>query len=123
MSRSFKDLKVSTAEADAVAVGMSLNGETDASSSCGSVDDVGISAGRKFKVARKKVGVEMSLNNFCDREAVSFSIGEVLVDIALWIDDHSVASRFIGDEVARVGQTVEVVLLEEHGRLLCLALR
>lgn len=67
--------------------------------------------------------MEMRLDHFCDREAMCLCVSEILVDIALRVDDNGAASGFIANQVARVGKASEVVLLEEHGDSICLHCR
>ena len=43
-------------------------------------------------------------------------VTQVLRDIALWIDHYGGSTFFVGNEVGRVRQTAQVVLLDDHGR-------
>ncbi len=49
-----------------------------------------------------------------DRESELLRVFEVLLDVALGVDDDGSAAGFVGDEVRRVGETAQVILLEEH---------
>jgi hypothetical protein len=56
--------------------------------------------------------MKMSLKNMANCESMGFGLGEVLRDIALWINDHSVASRGISNEIAGMRETFQIELLE-----------
>ena len=45
-------------------------------------------------------------------------VGEVLADVALRVDDHGTAGGLVADQVGRVRQTVQVVLVEQHSGIL-----
>src|SRR5690606_10583961 len=61
------------------------------------------------------VGVEVRLEHQLDGEAEGVSVGEVLGDVALRVDHDRPAGRFVADQVGRMREALEVVLLEDHG--------
>ena len=64
-------------------------------------------------VAAHEVGVEVGLDDVLDGEAVRTGLLQVLLDVALGIDDRGLALG--ADEVRRVGETPKIELLEVHG--------
>ena len=48
------------------------------------------------------------------RSLVLARIGEVLIDVALRIDDGAVCVSFVADEIRGVGEAVEIELFEDH---------
>ena len=66
--------------------------------------------------------MEVRLDDALDREAPRRGIVEILPDVALRIDDDRASRTRITDEVRRVRQALEVVLLEDertHAGRLC----
>ena len=78
------------------------------------VADLGPGGGGEFQVPGEEVGVEVGLDHHLDGEASGLGIGEVLGDVALWVDDDRPAGGLVTDEVGGVGEALEVVLLEFH---------
>ena len=66
-------------------------------------------------MSREEVGVEVGEEDVADLQPVLRRIVEVGVDVALRIDDGGGAARLIADQVRRVGEAIQVVLLEDHG--------
>jgi hypothetical protein len=56
----------------------------------------------------------MSFNDFHNAEAIRLCVGNVLIDVALRVNDNSHSRGGVAHHVARVGETFEVVLLKEH---------
>jgi hypothetical protein len=80
--------------------------------SLGANVDLRAGPGGEFFVSGDKVGVEVSLENVADLEALLFGRFEIKIDIALRIDDRSFA---LGpNHVGRMGQTGQVELFEIH---------
>ncbi len=108
----FEDLEAEAGEVEGVAVfhgdefvlGLGLGAEAD----------VGAAAVAEFEMAGEEVGVEVSEEDVADLYAELVGVVDVLLDVALRIDDDGGAAGFVGDEVGRVGEAAEVVLLEEH---------
>ena len=65
-------------------------------------------------MAGDEIGVEMCEEDVLDREAVFGGEGDVLVDVALRIDDGGGGGLFVADQVRRVGQTRQIKLFEDH---------
>src|SRR5579872_2534995 len=65
-------------------------------------------------MAGDEVGVEMGEEDVLDSEVVLGGEGDVLVDVALGVDDGAFAGLFVADEVGGVGQAGEVELFEDH---------
>ena len=68
----------------------------------------------QLEVAGEEVGVEVREEDVLDPAAAALGVGDVLVDVALRVDDGRDAGCLVGDEVRRVGEAAEVVLLEDH---------
>jgi hypothetical protein len=83
-------------------------------------DDVSASARSKLAMPAHEVGVKVGLDDVPDLEALRFRLGDVLIDIALWVDHCRFTIRAY--QVGRVRETTKVKLLEVHNRLLVLTL-
>jgi len=70
-------------------------------------------------MAGDEVGVEMGEEDVFDVEFVFGGKGEVLVDVALGINDDGGGGGFVADEIGRVGETGEVELMEDDGTPPC----
>jgi hypothetical protein len=68
-------------------------------------------------VAGAAAGVEVGIEDGLDGEAVGVGVGEVFGDVAAGADDDGPAGGLVGDHVRGLGEAVEVVLGEEHGRV------
>jgi hypothetical protein len=71
----------------------------------------------------QEVGVEVGLDDQFDGQAELLGVGEIVGHVALRVDNHCAPGGFIPDQVGRVGQTFQVVLLEDHRLLLSARLR
>ena len=80
----------------------------------GRVDDLRPGRLGELEVARQEVGVEVRLDHELDRHARLGCVGEVLGHVTLGIDDHGSAARLVADEVRRMRQALQVVLVELH---------
>jgi hypothetical protein len=65
-------------------------------------------------VERHRGRAESRCGIHIDAQTVRIRVGEILVHITLRIDHHRLTSGGIADQIARVRQTPEVVLTEEH---------
>ena len=54
-------------------------------------------------------------NTWAMRRPCSASKREVLIDVALRIDDRGDAGLLVADQVGRVRQALEIELLQDHG--------
>ena len=68
----------------------------------------------QLEMAGDEVRVEVGQEHVGDPAAERVRVLDVLLDVALRIDDHGRAARLVGDQIARVRETPEVVLLEDH---------
>ena len=68
-----------------------------------------------------KIGVEMRQEHVLDLEAVLGGKRDVLVDVALRVNDGCRACRLVSNEVGGVRQARQIELLEDHRGLPSLA--
>ena len=83
------------------------------------VGDRGAGGGGQLEVAGQEVGVEVGLDHELDRQPLGLGVGEVLGDVALRVDDDGAPGRLVADQVRRVREAVQVVLVEQHARSPC----
>ena len=65
-------------------------------------------------MAGDEVGVKVGEEDVLDLEFILGGEGDVLIDVALRIDDRGNAGLFVTDEVGGVGEAAEVELFEDH---------
>ena len=63
-----------------------------------------------------EIGVEVREEDVANLQAVPFGRIEIPLHVALRIDDDGRPALAVADEVRRVRETIEVELLEDHGR-------
>ncbi len=61
-----------------------------------------------------KIGVKVSEEYVLDGEAVFRGKSDVVIRVALRVNDGCRAGRFVPDHIGRVRQTRQVELLEDH---------
>ncbi len=83
------------------------------------VGDRRAGGGGQLEMARQEVGVEVGLDHELDRQPAGLGVGDVLVDVALRVDDDRSPGRLVADQVRRVRETLQVVLVEQHARSPC----
>src|ERR1700675_3595711 len=66
-------------------------------------------------MAGDEVRVEMGEEDVTDLEPEPFCIGDILMYIALRIDDDGCAALFIAKQVRGMGEAAEVILFQDHG--------
>ena len=71
-------------------------------------------------MAGDEVRVKVGGEDMADLEAKLLGIGEVLLDIALGIDDDGGRADLISEQIRSVGRAAQVVLLKNHRNLCCL---
>src|SRR5712691_9062624 len=71
----------------------------------------------EFQVAGEKISVKMGQEDVADVASVLGGILQVLVDVALRIDDDRRTGHGVGDQVRGVRQTAKVVLFQQYGTL------
>jgi hypothetical protein len=59
--------------------------------------------------------VEVRQQHVPDLQPVFGGERQVLIDIALRIDDSGGAGVFVADEIRRVGETIKIKLAQNHG--------
>jgi len=62
-----------------------------------------------------KIGVKMGEENVPDLESVFGGESNVLIRVALRINDGGRACRFVSDDVGSVRQARQIELFEDHG--------
>ena len=72
----------------------------------------------QFEMPGDEIGMEVRQKNVADLHSELFGICKVLLDIALRIHHDAGRRCLIGNQIGSVRKTAEVVLLEEHARLL-----
>jgi hypothetical protein len=65
-------------------------------------------------VSSQEVSVEMGQKDMADLKILTFSICQILVDIALGIDNHSGSALLIRYQIGGVRETTQVVLFEDQ---------
>lgn len=112
VSGGFEDLKAEAGEGEDVAVAHGVKGVFGLG--LGAEMDPGAAAVAELEMAGDEVSVEVGEEDVADEEAVLRGVVEVLLDVALGVDDDGGARGLVGEEVGGVGQTAEVVLFQEH---------
>ena len=69
----------------------------------------------QLQVAGDEVGVEMGEEDVADLEAKLFGVGQVLLDVALRVDDDGGCALLVPEQIGGVRQASEVVLFQNHG--------
>jgi len=77
----------------------------------------------QFQMAGDKVSVKMGEEYVPDLEAEFPSIGQVLLDIALGVDDDGGRAGLVSEQIRSMGKAAQVVLFEDHGISICTAVR
>ena len=75
-------------------------------------DDFGSGARRQFPVPAHEVGMEVRLDHVPDLQALLFGQRDVLLDVALRIDDRGLAVR--PEQVRGMCETTQIELFEVH---------
>src|SRR5262249_6617085 len=78
-------------------------------------NDLGPGTSGQFAVTTHEIGMQMSFNDVLDGEIIGRCFLDVLVDIALGIDNHGFTFR--ADEIGGMGQAGEIELFEVHDRV------
>ena len=75
-------------------------------------DNLSAGPGGQFAMTTHEVCMQMGLNDVFDLEILCGGFLDILIDIALRIDDRGFAIR--ADQIRSMGKTVEIKLLEVH---------
>jgi hypothetical protein len=59
----------------------------------------------------------VSEKDVADAEAEALRIGDVLMSVALRVDDDSGSALFVAEEVGSMSETAKVVLFQDHRSL------
>lgn len=73
----------------------------------------------ELEVTGNEVRVKVSVDHTFDGQPVFLCIRKVFGDVAAGVDHDRPARAFVADEVGRMGEALDVVLLENHGFLRC----
>ena len=68
----------------------------------------------QLQVPGHEVGVEVREQHVADPHAEPAGVAQVLVDVALRVDDRRRPAALIRDEIGGVGEAAQVVALEDH---------
>ncbi len=112
VARGRHDLQHDLAEHDALAVGQRPAGVLGRGALA--VADPRPGRGRELEVPGQEVGVEVGVDHAHDLQAVLGGVRQVLRHVAPRVHDHRLPGGLVPDEVRRLRQAVEVVLLEAH---------
>jgi hypothetical protein len=110
--RSLQDLQVQSRELERIAVFhrdklvLGLGSRSEA--------DLCAAAVAQLEMSGEKVGVEVSEKNIADLHSQLLGVVQVLLNIPLRIDHDCRSAGFVGNQVGRVGEAAEVILLQEH---------
>jgi len=61
-----------------------------------------------------EVRMEMSQKYVTDLQAEFVGVGQVLLDVALRVDDHGGRAGLVSHQIGGVGKAAEIVLFEDH---------
>ena len=75
----------------------------------------------QFQMAGDKVGVEVGEKDVADLEAEFLGVGQVLLNIALRVDDDGGRTGLVSEQIGGVGEAAQVVLFQDHGDFYSLA--
>ena len=79
--------------------------------------DRGAATVAQFQMAGYEISMEMGEEYVSDLEAQFVCIGQVLLDIALRIDDDRRRTGLVSEQIRSVGKAAQVVLFENHGEV------
>ena len=108
----FVDLEAHAGEFECVAV---VHGDEGVFGDGASAEmDGGVRVVAELEVAGDEVGVEVRQEDVTDLEAECVGVVEILLDVALGVDDDRGVAGFVAEQVGGVGETAQVVLFEDH---------
>ena len=114
VARGLHDLEHDLPELDGVAVADGDDVVSHTALRRVAVDDDGPGLRRELEMAGEEVGVEVRLDDVGDREALLVRISDIPGDVALRVNHDGLPRGRVADEIAGVGEALEVVLLEDH---------
>jgi hypothetical protein len=68
----------------------------------------------QLQMAGDEVGVKVGQEGMADLKAELLGVGQLLLNIALRIDDDSGRTGLVSKQIRRVGQASQVVLFQNH---------
>ena len=71
----------------------------------------------QFQMAGDEVGVEVGEEDVADLKAKFLGVGQVLLDVALGVDDDGGRTGLVSEQIGGVGQAAQVVLFQNHRSL------
>ncbi len=74
-------------------------------------------------MARHEVGVEMGEKDVADFEAEFLGVGQVLLNVALRVDDDRGRTRLVAQQIGGVSEAAQIILFQNHGGFYSLAFR
>ena len=77
----------------------------------------------QFQMAGDKVGVEMGEKDVADVEPQFLGVGQVLLNIALGVDDDRGRTGLVSQQIGGVGEAAQIVLFQNHGDFYSLTFR
>src|SRR5579883_2215830 len=112
VARGFHDFQTDTSEFQFVAI---THGVKGVAGLCRAAQvDGGAGAITELKMSRKKIGMEVGEKDVLDLQAVFGGEGQVVVGVALRVDDNGGAGFLIADQVGSVRKTRQIKLLQDH---------
>ena len=68
----------------------------------------------QFQMAGDEVGVEVGEEDVADLEPEFLGVGQVLLDVALRVDDDGGRTGLVSEQIGGVGQAAQVILFQNH---------
>src|ERR1017187_8188168 len=65
-------------------------------------------------MAGDEIGVEVGEEDVADLEAEFFGVGQILLDVALRVDDDGSRTGLVSEQIGGVGEAAEVILFQDH---------
>ncbi len=75
----------------------------------------------QLQMASHEVGVEVSEEDMADLEPQFFRVAQILLNIALGIDDDRGGAGFVAQQVGGVGEAAQIILFQDHAIFYSLA--
>ena len=113
MARGLEDLKAQGPQLDDVAVRQGA--EFEVRPGARAEVDARADALAQLQVPGQEVGVKVGQDHVPDREAQLCRFLQVEIHVAPGVDDHGGLRLLVADQVGGLGETGQVVLLEDHG--------
>ena len=68
----------------------------------------------QFQMSGEEIGVKVSEKDVLDSEAGFLSVGQILLDVSLRIDDDPSRRSFIAEQIGGVRETAQVILFQDN---------